>query len=69
LLAEYLNSDDEKKKKCVEKLESWLSDPVYQSDQTLLVIAATIYNYEENYLNAIKCVHEPTNLEMYFYSV
>jgi hypothetical protein len=61
-LAEYFQG----KKKVIEKMEEYLSDPIFSTDLTLIIVCGTIYTLEGDYLSSIKLMKEMNNLEMFF---
>jgi coatomer protein complex subunit epsilon len=62
LLATYLMSESNKEIALV-TLRQWLSDTVAANDTTLQLIAAIIYSHEENFNEAMKCLHQSNSIE------
>jgi coatomer protein complex subunit epsilon len=62
LLATYLTSPDNKEISLV-TVKEWMSDGAVASNPVLQVVAATIYYYEENYEEAMRCVYQSNSLE------
>jgi coatomer protein complex subunit epsilon len=44
--------------------QDWLADPACNRNATVLLICGMIYASEENYVEALKCCHTGTTLEM-----
>mmetsp|Transcript_13606 Transcript_13606/g.16354 ORF Transcript_13606/g.16354 Transcript_13606/m.16354 type:complete len:292 (-) Transcript_13606:315-1190(-) len=68
LYAQYLD-DSDKKESVLATIQDWLNDPACSSNQTLLVIAATIYAAEGNYNEALKICHNGNSLELMAFMV
>jgi coatomer protein complex subunit epsilon len=44
--------------------QEWLADTACNRNSTVLLVCGTIYAMEENYVEALKCCHTGTTLEM-----
>jgi len=62
LLANYLSSDNNKDISLV-TLKQWMSDGVAAGNPTLQLIAGIIYFHEQNFEEAMKCLHQSNSLE------
>mmetsp|Transcript_22348 Transcript_22348/g.31084 ORF Transcript_22348/g.31084 Transcript_22348/m.31084 type:complete len:292 (-) Transcript_22348:292-1167(-) len=63
LFAVYL-SDEHKKDSVISTMQEWLSDPACSSNIQLLLMAASMLSYEGNYVDALKCCHSASSLEL-----
>lgn len=68
LFAEYLANPD-KSEKVVAELESKMSSSVDASNDTFLLMAASIYFHEQNYDSALRCLRQSETLECIAMSV
>jgi len=68
LLAVYL-SDNNEKEKVLSTMQEWLADPSCASNVTLLNMAATVYQFEGNFVEALKCCHGAQSLELMALSI
>jgi len=68
LLATYL-SDDSKKEKVMSTMQEWLADPSCSSNITLLLMASILYSNEGNDVEALKCCHSASSLELMALSI
>lgn len=64
LLATYLSSESNKDIAMV-TLKQWMADGVAANNSTLQVIAGIIYLCEQNYEEAMKCLHQSNSVEGY----
>jgi len=62
LLATYLSSEKNRDIVLV-TLKQWLSDGVSAGNQTLQVVAGTIYYQEQSFEEVLKCLHQSNSLE------
>lgn len=63
-LAVYLK-DESQRQDTLEQISSWLADPSYANNSTVLTIIGLIYALEGNYVEALRACHSGTSLEMY----
>lgn len=68
LLATYL-SDSGDKDSVLSTMQEWLSDPSCASSVTLQLMAATVFQFEANYVEALKCCHGAQSLELMALSI
>lgn len=68
LLAMYL-SDESKKDHVLSTIQEWLADPSCSSNVTLLLMAAMIFTNEGNNVEALKCCHSASSLELMALSI
>jgi len=68
LLARYL-ADEGEKESVLSTLGSWLQDPACSNNTTLLLMAAVVYQAEGNLVDALKCCHSSSHLELMATSV
>ncbi|KAL6057936.1 Coatomer subunit epsilon, variant 2 [Balamuthia mandrillaris] len=61
-LASYLSGKDNREI-ALATIKEWLSDPQSARDETIKIVAGTIYYHEENYDEAIKALHDSNSLE------
>ena len=63
LLASYSSGGRDAKEMALVQLKEWLSSPRAAAEPQLLLVAALIYSHEADYKEALKCVHQSTDLE------
>jgi coatomer protein complex subunit epsilon len=68
LLAQYL-SDEGAKDTVISTLGQWLTDPACANNTTLALMATSVYQAEGNLVDALKCCHSTTSLELMAMSV
>jgi coatomer protein complex subunit epsilon len=62
LLATYLSSENNRDIALV-TMKQWMSDGIAAGNHILQLVAGTIYYHEQNYEEALKCLHQSNSLE------
>lgn len=62
LQARYLSAESERPA-VLQELQEWLADPALEKNGLVMVILASILRYEENFQDALQCVHAAPTLE------
>ena len=63
LLASYMAGGRDAKEMALVQLKEWLSSPRAAAEPQLLLVAALVYMHEGDHKEALKCVHQSTDLE------
>lgn len=69
LLAVYLKQGEAGREGVLEQVAGWLADPASASNVTVLLVAATVYALEGNYVEALRICHNAASLELLALSV